>query len=40
VWRGNVGWVLVDVYARRLSGLEDELVCSFRLAEVMIGIGI
>ena len=30
--KGNrVGWVLTDVYAGRLSGLEDKCVCCFKL---------
>ena len=30
----------MDVYARRLSELEDKLICSFRLAANVIGSGI
>jgi hypothetical protein len=29
-------WVLVDFYARILSGLEDKLVCCSRLAANMV----
>ena len=30
-WRGGKRkWVLVDVYTRRLSGLEEKLICSYK----------
>ena len=31
--RGNVGWILVDVCIKRLSGLKGKLVCSSTLQE-------
>ena len=43
VWRRElemVGWVLADVYARGLSGLEDKLVCCLKLAADVVGSGV
>jgi hypothetical protein len=36
----EVGWVLVDVYTGRLPGLEDKLVCLFKLVVNMVRGGI
>ena len=37
-WRDRTveGSVFADVYARRPSGVEDKLVCSFKLVEGII----
>ena len=42
VWRkeGKMGWVLVGVYRSGLSGLENKLVCSFKLAANIVRNGI
>ena len=40
VGEGKVGWVLADVYARRLSVLGGKLACCFKLAVDMVGSGI
>ena len=37
---GREGGILADVYARRLSGLEEKLVYSSKLAENMVKFGI
>ena len=29
--KGSGGWVLVNIYARKLTGLEDKLICGVRL---------
>ena len=35
---GKEEWVLVNVYARKLLGLEDKLICNFKLTEGMVGV--
>ena len=32
---GKVGWVSVDVYAKRLSGFENKLLYHFKLADMV-----
>ena len=34
------GWVLTDVYAKIVSGLEIKVVCSFKLAANVVSSGI
>ena len=34
----KVGWILIDVYAGRLSGLEDKLLCYFKLVGDMVEV--
>ena len=36
----KIGLVLADVYAGRLSGLKDKLVCCFELAANVVGGGV
>ena len=38
--KGKMGSVLGDVYAGRLSGMEKELICSFKLTAVTIRSGV
>ena len=33
---GNTGWVLLHVYAKRMSGFEDKLLSIFKLAVDMV----
>ena len=35
-----MGRILADIFTERLSGLDNKLVCSFKLAADMIGSGI